>query len=131
MCFGLVTLLMTITAGPKETQMAATMRAYGWISVVFGAAIAAFHRRGVHHADLNAHNVLLRYDGRAAAPVYLIDFDRGRIRPRGTWEQHVLQRLRRSLDKVKRQQPGSTFEENDWRALMAGYEANEASHDQA
>lgn len=94
-----------------------------------GAAVAAFHRKGVHHADLNAHNVLLRRDERAAAPVYLIDFDRGRVRPRGAWEESVLQRLRRSLDKVKRQHPGSTFEENDWRALMAGY-ASASSPDQ-
>ena len=118
---GVRTLAEAVRSGPLAQSV--------WGEI--GAAIAAFHRRGVHHADLNAHNVLLRYDERAAAPVYLIDFDRGRLRPRGAWEQHVLQRLRRSLDKVKRQQPGSTFEEHDWRALMAGYEANEASHDQA
>jgi 3-deoxy-D-manno-octulosonic acid kinase len=94
-----------------------------------GATVAAFHGKGVHHADLNAHNVLLRHDARAASPVYLIDFDRGRVRPRGAWEQNVLLRLRRSLDKVKRQHPASSFEEDDWRALLAGYEA--APPDQA
>jgi 3-deoxy-D-manno-octulosonic acid kinase len=88
-----------------------------------GAAIARFHRQGVHHADLNAHNVLVRLDERAAAPVYLIDFDRGRLRARGAWEQEVLGRLRRSLDKVKRQRPESAFTDDDWRVLVAGYES--------
>lgn len=48
---------------------------------------------GVHHADLNAHNILLADDG----AVYVLDFDRGRIRARGAWENNVLARLHRSL----------------------------------
>jgi 3-deoxy-D-manno-octulosonic acid kinase len=54
-----------------------------WSTV--GAVIAAFHREGVQHADLNANNILLS-DGASAAPqVYLLYFDRGRIRERGAW----------------------------------------------
>ena len=61
-----------------------------------GACIGRLHARGVHHADLNAHNLLLGPDG----AVYVLDFDRGRIRARGAWEQAVLERLQRSLRKV-------------------------------
>ena len=84
-----------------------------------GRTIAAFHREGVHHADLNAHNVLIEH---AVVPrVYLLDFDRGRIEPRGSWEQDVLARLRRSLDKIRSQRSDVSFAEEQWGWLMAGY----------
>ena len=85
-----------------------------------GKTIARFHARGVHHADLNAHNILLG----AAVPfsVYLLDFDRGRIRARGPWENEVLQRLQRSLNKIKAQRPDVGFNPGqEWRWLMEGY----------
>jgi 3-deoxy-D-manno-octulosonic acid kinase len=112
---GVRTLAQAICSGPLPRS--------AWAEI--GAAIARFHRKGVHHADLNAHNVLVREDERAEARVYLIDFDRGRLRPRGAWEQSVLLRLRRSLEKVKRQQPAAAFEEGDWRALAAGYDSGQ------
>ncbi|PKM01350.1 MAG: 3-deoxy-D-manno-octulosonic acid kinase, partial [Gammaproteobacteria bacterium HGW-Gammaproteobacteria-7] len=66
-----------------------------WADV--GRLIAGFHRAGVHHADLNAHNVLMDNSGRH----YLIDFDRSRIRaPSAGWRQANLARLLRSLRKV-------------------------------
>jgi 3-deoxy-D-manno-octulosonic acid kinase len=87
-----------------------------WSAV--GRTIARFHREGVHHADLNAHNILL---GAGAAPtVYLLDFDRGRIRARGTWEHEVLARLRRSLEKVKAQRHDVAFGTAEWQLLMSG-----------
>ncbi len=61
-----------------------------------GRAIAACHRKGAHHADLNANNLLV--DGRGA--VHLIDWDKGRIEPAiGGWCERVLARLERSLRK--------------------------------
>jgi len=87
-----------------------------WAAI--GRTIAAFHREGVHHADLNAHNILL--DQAAAPKVYLLDFDRGRIRARGAWEQGVLARLRRSLDKIKAQRPNAAFGEREWQWLCGG-----------
>ena len=62
-----------------------------------GAMLARFHRVGLDHADLNAHNILL--DG-AGAP-WLIDFDRSRRRDAdGAWRQANLDRLARSLAKL-------------------------------
>lgn len=83
-----------------------------------GAAVAKFHLAGVHHADLNAHNILLGEAGK----VFVLDFDRGRIRARGSWESQVLARLKRSLLKIQRERTNAKFNDRDWAALMAGYE---------
>ncbi len=60
--------------------------------------MARFHRAGVWHADLNAHNVMIAPDG-----LYLIDFDRGES-ARACYGSMAamanLQRLRRSLLKL-------------------------------
>ena len=84
----------------------------GWVAV--GRTVAAFHREGVHHADLNANNILLGANG---ADVYLLDFDRGRIEARGAWEQVVVARLRRSLEKIKGQRSDVRFGEREWQWL--------------
>ena len=62
------------------------------------AAIFAMHEAGVWHADLNAYNILLDISGKA----WLIDFDKGRVRPMLSAERRRgnLLRLRRSLIKV-------------------------------
>ena len=84
-----------------------------WVEV--GRTIARFHQQGVHHADLNAHNILLGAD----AAVFILDFDRGRIRARGPWEQQVMNRLRRSLEKISAQR-GTSFDQTQWEWLMEG-----------
>lgn len=62
-----------------------------------GHTIARFHRAGVWHADLNAHNILRDAQGK----LWLIDFDRSRqgIIEESDCEQN-LARLRRSLHKL-------------------------------
>ncbi len=90
---------------------------------VVGATIARFHAHGVHHADLNAHNILLAADGR----VFVLDFDRGRIRSRGAWEERVLARLRHSLEKIRGQRSDTHFDEACWQALMSGYRGEEGT----
>ena len=80
-----------------------------------GGTIARFHGEGVHHADLNAHNILLD----PGSQVYVLDFDRGRIEPRGAWEQDVLARLRRSLEKIKAQRTQVAFGDEQWNWLLA------------
>lgn len=90
----------------------------GWRAI--GGTIAAFHREGVHHADLNANNILLGGNG---ANVYLLDFDRGRIEARGPWEQVVIARLRRSLEKIKGQRSDVRFGDAQWQWLSAAAES--------
>lgn len=66
-----------------------------WDSVA--EAIAAMHRLGVWHADLNAFNILID----ANAKAWIIDFDRGTaggVSP--SQRRGNLLRLRRSLEKV-------------------------------
>jgi 3-deoxy-D-manno-octulosonic acid kinase len=99
---GARTLAQTIETQSLESAM--------WAHI--GRTIARFHASGVHHADLNANNIML-----AGGDVYLLDFDRGRIRARGGWEAAVIARLRRSLDKVKTQRPNVQFTDADWNAL--------------
>ncbi|KAG1251783.1 hypothetical protein G6F68_012104 [Rhizopus microsporus] len=63
-----------------------------------GRLIARFHRAGLDHADLNAHNIL--FDGSGHG--WLIDFDRGVIRiPATAWRERNLKRLLRSLIKLR------------------------------
>jgi 3-deoxy-D-manno-octulosonic acid kinase len=92
----------------------APLDAGSWRAV--GACVGQLHARGVHHADLNAHNLLLAEDG----AVYVLDFDRGQVRARGAWEQAVLERLKRSLVKVSAGLPAGRFDAAAWVALLAG-----------
>jgi 3-deoxy-D-manno-octulosonic acid kinase len=83
-----------------------------------GAVIGRFHRAGIWHADLNAHNILVAPDG-----VHLIDFDRGRKRAPGrAWQQANLLRLRRSLLKLGAANEGeAAFESAIWQPLLHGH----------
>ena len=83
-----------------------------WIST--GACIRRFHDHGLVHADLNARNILISGDN----SVYLIDFDRARIRQgaRSLFESN-LKRLQRSLQKFLG--PGPL--EQSWQYLQRGY----------
>lgn len=60
-----------------------------------GATIRRFHDIGLDHVDLNARNLLVDEEGK----VWLIDLDRCRLRPRGSWQAANLARLERSLVK--------------------------------
>ncbi len=84
-----------------------------------GKLISRFHQRNVHHADLNANNILLTSSGR----IYLIDFDKGAICPRlcGRSAAATVRRLRRSLLKLQDQLPVFHFSMHDWQSLENGY----------
>jgi 3-deoxy-D-manno-octulosonic acid kinase len=87
-----------------------------------GRTIARFHAAHIWHADLNAHNILVD-DGFADGdhPVWLIDFDRGRVRtPKLAWQQSNLKRLRRSLDKLGARR-AVDFDAQFWHPLLAAY----------
>src|SRR5574337_1870328 len=105
---GAQTLAECLTAGRLDGELAEEV----------GALVARFHRAGVWHADLNAHNVLVTADG-----LHLIDFDRGRMRiPSVAWQQANLQRLRRSLLKLGAAASGeAAFEKAIWQPLLYRY----------
>jgi len=86
-----------------------------WIAI--GRCLRRFHRDGICHADLNAHNVLLN----EAQEVWLVDFDRGRLRRPGLWCDSNLVRLRRSIEKITDALPAERFSEADWASLLSGY----------
>lgn len=65
-----------------------------WAAI--GRCLRRFHDAGVQHPDLNARNIMLGDSGE----VWLLDFDRGRLRPPGPWRGRVLDRLARSLEKI-------------------------------
>jgi 3-deoxy-D-manno-octulosonic acid kinase len=82
-----------------------------------GMLVGRFHRANVFHADLNAHNIQVARGG----DLFLLDFDRGRMMPGpGAWSERNLQRLRRSLRKINRND-GAHFAESDWELLVEGY----------
>ncbi len=82
-----------------------------------GGAIHGFHSHGVYHADMNAYNLQIDAEGR----LWMLDFDKGRLRDPGTWQQETLGRLHRSLAKIKTLDPRLAFVETDWEALLEGY----------
>ena len=63
-----------------------------------GRLIARFHRAGLDHADLNAHNLLFDETGKG----WVIDLDRSVFRiPATAWRERNLARLKRSLLKLR------------------------------
>ena len=90
-----------------------------WTEV--GAVIARLHRAGADHADLNAHNVLCGFGVANQGSISVIDFDRGRLRKPGAWQQSNLARLERSLTKISQHLPPDRFSPREWAWLEAGY----------
>jgi 3-deoxy-D-manno-octulosonic acid kinase len=82
-----------------------------------GRTLRQFHDQGVDHSDLNVGNILVDDEG----CVYLIDFDKGRLRESGSWKQGNLRRLQRSLRKTALE-TGIPYDEEVWRRVEAGYE---------
>lgn len=84
-----------------------------------GELLARFHAAGVCHADLNAHNIV--FDAQQA--MFLLDFDRGQIRSvQQGWIEGVMQRLLRSLNKLK-QQRNIYFDMQNWTTLRNAHDA--------
>lgn len=83
-----------------------------------GRLIARFHRAGLDHADLNAHNILFDANGHG----WLIDFDRGVLRiPATRWREHNLKRLLRSLIKLRGERSHDDVEK-DYARLRRAYD---------
>lgn len=85
-----------------------------------GELIARFHREGLDHADLNAHNILFDTSRKG----WMIDFDRSQLRiPATGWRERNLRRLRRSLLKLRGPR-GSAEVQADFDTLRAAYDAH-------
>ncbi|MCC7635076.1 3-deoxy-D-manno-octulosonic acid kinase [Stenotrophomonas rhizophila] len=83
-----------------------------------GRLIARFHRAGLDHADLNAHNILFDANGHG----WLIDFDRGMQRiPATRWRERNLKRLLRSLLKLRGERSIEDVEK-DYARLRRAYD---------
>ena len=82
-----------------------------------GAAVQAFHDKGVFHADMNAYNLQIDNDG----DLWMLDFDRGRLLPPGPWQQKTLARLHRSLQKIVALDPRLHFRQRNWEQFLEGY----------
>lgn len=88
----------------------------GWTAI--GRCIRRFHDHGVCHADLTAHNILLRGD----EEVFLVDFDGASQRPNpGLWRDANLARLRRSLDALEDTRSTRRFGDTEWQCLLAAW----------
>ncbi len=86
-----------------------------WASI--GEAIHEFHAAGVFHADMNAYN--LQIDGQDR--LWMLDFDKGQLRQPGAWQQKTLDRLHRSLIKIRTRYPNLHFGQREWQALLEAY----------
>lgn len=105
---------------PDARSMAALFAEGGmsdslWAAV--GRCLRRFHDAGVQHADLNARNIMLGTQGE----IWVLDFDRGRLRKPGSWRGRVLDRLERSLVKIR-------ADATDW---QAGFALLRLAHDAA
>ncbi|MDX1756775.1 MAG: 3-deoxy-D-manno-octulosonic acid kinase [Marinobacter sp.] len=88
-----------------------------WVQV--GRMIRTFHDAGLDHVDLNVDNILVAGDC-----VYLIDFDRCRLRdPKGRdgWRASNLRRLSRSVEKRCRSLP-DVERAHLWQCLFNAYQ---------
>jgi 3-deoxy-D-manno-octulosonic acid kinase len=90
----------------SEMLAAGRMDDARWAAI--GRCLRHFHDAGVQHADLNASNIMLG----EKREVWVLDFDRGRLRQPGSWRESVLNRLARSLAKI-------SSEAGDWRVGFA------------
>ena len=83
-----------------------------------GSTLRQFHDLGVDHSDLNVRNILLDNNHQ----VYLVDFDKGKVRGSGAWRDRNLRRLKRSLQKVALE-TGTSFDTNGWKVLKQSYQS--------
>lgn len=88
-----------------------------------GSCVGRFHRAGVWHADLTAHNLQIN----GADEIFLLDFDRGARRAGRFWQSQNLRRLRRSLHKISRD-GAVDFSPRQWAWLLEGHAAALRGH---
>ncbi|GAA0828803.1 MULTISPECIES: 3-deoxy-D-manno-octulosonic acid kinase [Marinomonas] len=83
-----------------------------------GHVIQEFHRHGIHHSDLNCHNIMIDKQQK----VWIIDFDKCEQREiHDEWTQGNINRLKRSLDKESQIHTNFNVSDAQWRDLLEGY----------
>ena len=92
---------------------------------VFGGGVKKLNKTSIYHPDLNANNILIDNQDEFT----FIDFDKAKINPdTNQWDILVVNRLKRSLDKIKGQQIFQQlpfhFSEKDWDSFNQGYHGN-------
>lgn len=84
-----------------------------------GRLVAQFHRAGLDHVDLNAHNLLFDDAGKG----WIIDLDRCQLRiPATGWRERNLARLKRSLLKLRGERSAEQVE-SEFARLQRAYDA--------
>jgi 3-deoxy-D-manno-octulosonic acid kinase len=94
---------------------------------IVAESIAALHREGVYHADLNLKNILLRAEG-ADHAAYIIDFDKAKVflgRLPASFARKNLARLKRSARKLDPEQ--KFFTAAAWDRFVSYYHAASGS----
>jgi 3-deoxy-D-manno-octulosonic acid kinase len=110
----LITVLLPDTQSLAQRLDAGELGLEAWAAI--GRCIRRFHDYGLCHADLNAHNILMRGD-----EIFLIDFDRSTRKTPGLWSDANLARLRRSLDKLEDGRRERRFDDTQWHCLLSAY----------
>ena len=83
-----------------------------------GTEIRKMHHVGIHHADLNIHNILIDDSDQ----VWIIDFDKCVAKAGNSWKTNNLSRLLRSFRKEQKKRH-IHWHEDSWGALQRGYES--------
>ena len=94
------------------------LEAKTWLAI--GATIRQLHNHQIYHHDLNIHNIMLDRHNK----VWIIDFDKCRIREGNNWKNDNLLRLQRSLQKELSKHPRFVWTPQDWQHLLLGYQAD-------
>lgn len=101
---------------PCESSMADALSALTtaqWQAI--GRCVGEFHKQGLWHADLNAHNIQL-----AGEKVWVIDFDRAQFKaPTTAWQQANIDRLWRSVCKISG--GAENAPQSSWAQLLNAY----------
>jgi len=88
-----------------------------------GSTIRLFHDEGICHADLNAHNIMVRPELSPVSQrsVALLDFDRASLKDANQtdWQHKILHRLQRSLLKIADKNQSGLLE-IAWQTVLDG-----------
>ena len=90
---------------------------------IVGESMAALHRQGVYHADLNLKNILIRAEGTDVA-AYVIDFDKSKVflgKLPAPLARKNLDRFERSVRKLDRERKFLPAEA--WNQFLSYYHA--------